>query len=71
MKLSSEKLVEARKRAGYTQPRLAEEVGIHVGTLRAFEQKRTNDMGAETVARIAHALDVPMESLFADEAAVA
>ena len=68
MKLSRTQLVSLRKQAGLSQPGLADAVGIHVGTLRMFEQGRTRELKAETVYAIARVLDVSMESLFDEEA---
>lgn len=71
MHLSRYRLVAARKAANLSQPQLAATAGVNLSALRQFEQGRNQGLKVETVYKIARALDVPMESLFAEEAAVA
>lgn len=66
MKLSREKFVEARHRANISQANLSRAVGMHVATLRSFEQGRTKSIHAGTLALLCRELGIPMESLFED-----
>lgn len=66
MKLSREKFVEARHGASISQANLARAVGMHVATLRSFEQGRTKVLNAGTLALLCRELGIPMESLFED-----
>jgi transcriptional regulator with XRE-family HTH domain len=68
MKLSRTRLRAARKAANLSQPKLAAAAGVNLGSLRQFEQGRSNGLKAESVYAIARVLEVPMEALFADEA---
>lgn len=61
--VSGAKLKAARKKAELTRPQLSAITGIPIETIRTAEL-RAHSPRAETVALIAQACGVPMESLF-------
>jgi transcriptional regulator with XRE-family HTH domain len=63
LSVSGAKLKAARTAAGLTRPELSALTGIPIETIRTAEL-RPHSPRAETVALIAHACGVPMESLF-------
>jgi transcriptional regulator with XRE-family HTH domain len=63
VQVSGDKIKAARERAGLTRPELASKTGIPVDTIKTIET-RPHNPGADKIAVIAKALDVPMESLF-------
>jgi putative transcriptional regulator len=60
-----EKLRQARAAAGLTQKELADRAGIQRETVNHAENGK-HLPGSETLARIAKALDVSIDSLFSD-----
>lgn len=63
-----ERIRASRKRAGLTQKKLAEKLGVTEPAVRALET-RTKSPGVKTVQRVADALQVPIESLLSDQTA--
>jgi transcriptional regulator with XRE-family HTH domain len=57
------RLRSARKRAGLSQPELAERSGVPLQTLRQLEQGRRTDPYLSTVAHLAVALGVTIDHL--------
>lgn len=64
---NSNRLSIARKRRQLTKKDLAERAGVTALTLTRLERGETSDPETETVARIAHALDFPIEFFFLDD----
>ena len=54
---------EARKRKGLTQAQLAAKAGVRQATISLFESGNTKRVNLDVLAKIAHALDVPVQRL--------
>jgi transcriptional regulator with XRE-family HTH domain len=61
----SEKLQKIRKDRGWSQPKLAEETGIAVATIREWEQRRRNP-SVPLIRKLADALECTVEDLLDD-----
>ena len=57
------RIKEERKRAGMTQPELAERIGVHETTIRRWEQERDKGPDAVMVQKIAEVLGVSAEDI--------
>ena len=55
-----------RKRAGITQPELAEKLGVHETTIRRWEQEKDRGPDGKTVAQIASILNTTSEYLLSE-----
>jgi transcriptional regulator with XRE-family HTH domain len=63
----ADRIADARRRAGWSQQRLAQAVGAAQTTVSSWERGRT-EPGREDVRRIAEALDLPVARLELDNA---
>lgn len=61
-----EKLKNLRKKAGYTQERLAEVIGVSRNQLQKYEYG-TDGIDTEKLQLLASALSVPVQKFFVDE----
>ncbi len=59
------KLRKLRLQAGWTQERLAEQVGVSVQQIQNYESG-ANKMNTDRLQQLANALDVPVQSFFSD-----
>ena len=57
---------ELRKRAGMTQPQLAERVGVHETTIRRWEQETDKGPDTAMIMKLAEALNVSAENLLSE-----
>ena len=65
------RIKEERKRAGMTQPELAERIGVHETTIRRWEQERDKGPDAVMVQKIADVLGVSASDLLGEDAPTA
>lgn len=59
------KLRKLRLQAGWTQERLAEQVGVSVQQIQNYESG-ANKMNTDRLQQLAQALDVPVQAFFTD-----
>ncbi|BEH11836.1 MULTISPECIES: helix-turn-helix domain-containing protein [Geobacter] len=59
------KLRKLRLQAGWTQERLAEQVGVSVQQIQNYESG-ANKMNTDRLQQLANALDVPVQSFFSE-----
>ena len=57
---------ELRKRAGMTQPQLAERVGVHETTIRRWEQETDKGPDTAMIMKLADALNTTAENLLSE-----
>lgn len=69
VRISSERLKAARRRAGLTVTELAAAAGVHFATMQRLEAGTTETPRFATVLNIAEALHVSVKSLLDAEAA--
>ena len=58
------KIEEARKRMGMSQAELAQKSGVSRTTISGLESGRVKNTTAETLLKIARALDVQVDDIF-------
>ena len=61
-----ERIRELRKRAKFTQPELAEKIGVHETTLRRWEQDKDKGAGFDMLQKIAEALNTTVGYLMGE-----
>lgn len=59
------RLRQLRQQAGWTQERLAEQIGVSTQQIQKYECG-TNKMNTDRLQQVAQALSVPIQSLFTD-----
>lgn len=59
------KLRKLRLQAGWTQERLAEQIGVSVQQIQNYESG-ANKMNTDRLQQLANALDVPVQSFFSE-----
>jgi len=59
------KLRKLRLQAGWTQERLAEQIGVSVQQIQHYESG-ANKMNTDRLQQLAQALDIPIQSFFTD-----
>lgn len=57
---------ELRKKAGMTQPQLAERVGVHETTIRRWEQETDKGPDTAMIMKLSEALNVSAENLLSE-----
>lgn len=67
MKFFGERLKSFREAAGWSQPELAANSGVPVGTIRDYEQGRRKPL-LDTAVKLARALRQPLEAFLPDAA---
>ncbi len=60
------KLRKLRLQAGWTQERLAEQIGVSTQQIQNYEAG-SNKMNTDRLQQLAHALDVPIQLFFTEE----
>jgi transcriptional regulator with XRE-family HTH domain len=64
-----ERFAAARRARGLSQRKLAERAGVHVQTIRAFEQGRTVTLRADTLLTLLGAIGCELRDVTAERAA--
>lgn len=59
------KLRKLRLQAGWTQERIAEQIGVSIQQIQNYESG-ANKMNTDRLQQLANALDVPVQSFFTD-----
>lgn len=60
------RMKELRKKAGMTQPQLAERVGVHETTIRRWEQETDKGPDTAMIMKLAEVLNVSAENLLSE-----